>query len=75
MTSTEKSSKPSTTERNCTSVPAPPSRRLTIDDLFGNPTAKNAKPNLDKLREHILLEGRLTEEAALRIIQTGKQIH
>jgi len=77
MTSTDKSSssssKLSTTERNCTTVPAPPPKRLTVEDLFSNPRLKNSKPNLDKLKEHIILEGCLTEEAALRIIETGKQ--
>ncbi len=81
MTSTEKSSnaksassssKLSTTERNCTTVPAPPARRLDIKDLFSNPSNPNDKPNLEKLKEHILLEGRLTEQAALRIIESGK---
>ena len=81
MTSTDKSrdaksasssSKYTTTGRNCTTVPAPPARLLDIGDLFSNPSNKNDKPNLEKLKQHILLEGHLTEQAALRIIQTGK---
>lgn len=71
-TDDRRSSKMSTTERNCTSVPAPPARRLDINDLFSNPSDPNDKPNLDKLRQHLILEGRLTEEAALRIIETGQ---
>jgi serine/threonine-protein phosphatase 2B catalytic subunit len=81
MTSTEKSSdaksaspKYSTTERNCTTIPAPPARRLDIKDLFSNPSDPKDKPNLEKLQQHIILEGRLTEQAALRIIETGKLI-
>ena len=61
----------STTERPCSSVPAPPARRLDISDLFSNPSDAHDKPNLDILKQHILLEGRLTDEAALRIIETG----
>jgi len=79
MTSTAKSSDAksastnlSTKERNCTTVPSPPTRRLDINDIYSNPSDSNAKPNLEKLKEHIILEGRLTEQAALRIIQTGK---
>jgi hypothetical protein len=81
MTSTQKSrdaksasssAKFSTTERNCTTIPAPPTRRLDIGDLFSNPSDSKDKPNLEKLQQHILLEGRLTEQAALRIIETGR---
>ncbi len=61
-----------TIERNCTTIPAPPARLLDIEDLFSNPSDDKDKPNLEKLKQHILLEGRLTERAALRIIQTGK---
>jgi serine/threonine-protein phosphatase 2B catalytic subunit len=79
MTSKEKSSdaksaspKYTTKERNCSEVPEPPARRLDINDLFSNPSDLADKPNLEKLKEHIILEGRLTEQAALRIIETGK---
>lgn len=61
----------STKERNCTTTPAPPARLLDVGDLFSRPNDNNDKPNLEKLKQHLLLEGRLTEEAALRIIQTG----
>ena len=33
------------------------------------------KPNLEKLKENIILEGRLTEKAALRIIETGNEFY
>ncbi|CAF4592153.1 unnamed protein product [Rotaria sp. Silwood1] len=65
------SPKLSTKERNCTIVPAPPSRRLDIGDLFSNASDSKDKPHLEKLKQHIILEGRLTEKAALRIIETG----
>ncbi len=77
MTSTEKSSDAKTAsnyttkERNCKTVPEPPRRRLDIGDLFSKPSDPNDKPNLEKLKQHILLEGRLTEQAALRIFETG----
>ncbi|CAF0886050.1 unnamed protein product [Adineta steineri] len=60
--------------RNCTTVPEPPKCRLDIEDLFSNPSDPTDKPNLEKLKQHILLEGRLTDEAALRIIETGANI-
>jgi serine/threonine-protein phosphatase 2B catalytic subunit len=65
----------STTERNCKTVPEPPTHRLDIKDLFSNPSNPKDKPNLEVLKQHIILEGRLTEEAALRIIETGKNIY
>ncbi|CAF1604176.1 unnamed protein product [Rotaria sp. Silwood1] len=49
-----------------------PAHRLDIGDLFSNSSDSKDKPNLDVLTQHILLEGRLTEQAARRIIETGK---
>ncbi|CAF4654945.1 unnamed protein product [Rotaria sp. Silwood2] len=65
------SPKLSTIERNCKTIPAPPSRVLDIGDLFSNASDPKDKPNLEKLKQHIILEGRLTEKVALRIIETG----
>ncbi|CAF1060991.1 unnamed protein product [Didymodactylos carnosus] len=62
----------STTERNVKSCPASPTRPLDIDDLFSSPD--NNKPNLEILKQHLLLEGRLTENAALHIIEAGANI-
>jgi serine/threonine-protein phosphatase 2B catalytic subunit len=61
-----------TTNRPCQTVPAPPTVRLDVDDLFSNPSDPKDKPNLEVLKQHILLEGRLTDEAAIRIIETGR---
>ncbi|CAF4847932.1 unnamed protein product [Rotaria sp. Silwood1] len=58
-------------ERVCTTVFEPPAHRLNIGDLFFDPSDSKDKPNLDVLKQHILLEGRLTEQAALRIIEAG----
>ncbi|CAF1383181.1 unnamed protein product [Rotaria sp. Silwood1] len=58
-------------ERVCQTVSEPPTHRLDIGDIFSNPSDSKDKPNLDVLKQHILLEGRLTEQAALRIIETG----
>ena len=63
----------STTERNYSDVPSPPARRLDIKDLFSNPSDPNDKPNIEMLKQHFILEGRLTEAAALRIIETGER--
>lgn len=57
----------STTERAVKSVPFPPSRRLNMQDVFGN----NRKPDSNILKEHFNLEGRLEEQVALRIINEG----
>lgn len=61
-----------TKERMCKTVPEPPARRLDVADLFANPSDPGEKPDLEKLKQHILLEGRLTEAAAMRIIDSGK---
>ena len=55
------------------SLPPPPTYRLTITDLFDTPTG-GGKPRLDPLREHLLAEGRLQEDAALMIIERGEQL-
>uniref|UniRef100_A0A1I8IAP6 Serine/threonine-protein phosphatase n=1 Tax=Macrostomum lignano TaxID=282301 RepID=A0A1I8IAP6_9PLAT len=59
--------KPSTTERVVQSVPLPPAHRLTLQEVFD----AGGKPNAAKLKEHFTLEGRLTDEAALKIINDG----
>lgn len=66
--------KPKMIERQCQSVPEPPAHRLNSTDLFSNPSNAKDKPNLEVLKQHIILEGRLTDEAALRIIETGKRV-
>lgn len=66
-------SKYSTTDRNCKTIPQPPSHRLDIEDIFSHPSDPDDKPNLDILKQHLLLEGRLTEQAALRIIEAGNE--
>jgi len=54
-------------------VPSPPSIRLTIADLFDTQTG-GGKPKLDRLRDHLLAEGRLQEDAALMIIERGEAL-
>jgi hypothetical protein len=54
-------------------VPSPPNIRLTIGDLFDTQTG-GGKPKLDRLREHMLAEGRLQEDAALMIIERGEAL-
>ncbi|XP_064556026.1 serine/threonine-protein phosphatase 2B catalytic subunit 3 [Drosophila montana] len=58
----------STKERVIDSVPFPPSRKLTCADVFD---ARTGKPQHDVLKQHFILEGRIEESAALRIIQEG----
>ncbi|CAB1318273.1 unnamed protein product [Coregonus sp. 'balchen'] len=59
----------STTERPIKAVPYPPGSRLTVKDLY-----VDGKPSVEVLKSHLVKEGRLEEEAALRIITDGANI-
>jgi len=58
----------STTERVTKTVPFPPANKMTIADVFDSRTNK---PKPDVLKQHFILEGRLDENAALKIINEG----
>ena len=49
-------------------MPFPPSHKLTISEVFDGVTGK---PKPDILKQHFVLEGRIDEAAALRIINDG----
>jgi serine/threonine-protein phosphatase 2B catalytic subunit len=63
----------STANTHVRCLPPPPTNHLTIADLFDASTG-GGKPRLDLLREHLLAEGRLEEDAALMIIERGESL-
>lgn len=69
MASTE--SKLPTHERIVKSVPFPPTYRLTMNEVYDSRTNK---PKPDVLKHHFVLEGRVTEDVALRIINEGASL-
>lgn len=52
-----------------TGVLFPPCHKLTVSEVFDNRIT--SKPNPEVLKQHFILEGRIEEAAALRIIQEG----
>ncbi|KAH9581210.1 Serine/threonine-protein phosphatase 2B catalytic subunit 3 [Schistosoma haematobium] len=53
-----------TVDRIVTSVPSPPSKLMPSSTVFDS----KGRPQLDVIGPHLISEGRLTEEAILRII-------
>lgn len=50
-------------------MPYPPQHKLTIKELF-----EDGKPNSELLRTHLVKEGRVEEDVALKIINDGANI-
>lgn len=55
-------------DRMVDSVPSPPSHKLTVSEVFDQ---KTGKPLTEVLKQHFILEGRIDEAPALRILQEG----
>ncbi|CAH8637404.1 unnamed protein product [Schistosoma margrebowiei] len=67
MTSNATVTNNSTTDRVVKSIPHPPTHRLTLEEVFDS----KGEPRIKELRQHFILEGRVTEQVALRIIRSG----
>lgn len=50
-------------------MPYPPTTRLTMKELY-----EDGKPKVELLKSHLVKEGRLEEDVALRIINDGANI-
>lgn len=70
-TMSNNSQKLPTTERVIKSVPFPPGRKLTTAEIWDSRTNK---PRPDILKQHFILEGRIDEAAALRIVNEGASL-
>lgn len=57
-------------ERVVSSVLYPPTERLSEDQVYDS----EGRPQVKRLKEHFLLEGRLQQSAALRIINEGAEL-
>ncbi|CAH3145449.1 unnamed protein product [Porites evermanni] len=59
-----------TDERVLKTVPMPPMERLKVADVFD----ADGKPRADVLKGHFLKEGRIEEDVALRLINSGTEL-
>ena len=67
-TTITKPTKLSTTERVVKTVPFPPSNKLQVSEVF-DPSTNKPKPEV--LKQHFILEGRVDELTALKLLNEG----
>lgn len=51
-------------------IPPPPTRLMESNEVFDS----KGRPQIDVIKPHLIAEGRLTEEAILRIINNASEL-
>ncbi|XP_055327209.1 LOW QUALITY PROTEIN: serine/threonine-protein phosphatase 2B catalytic subunit beta isoform-like [Paramacrobiotus metropolitanus] len=57
---------------NVSDVPEPATHRLTMEEVYGS--SSHGHPDAEKIRNHLLAEGRLEETVAIRLLQDVERV-